>query len=139
MYPYAAPHTAKFHTPITLGIRHRGKPLVSEVQKSVRCGFDSHRPLHFLLSGVSLRCPRTRASLMSSSHSFDAATTGLWRPNVHSSLIDSVHGARRWSSFPWSLPSATDAEAAGDECQLKGTTDYFQARVRSSSNAATIN
>jgi hypothetical protein len=39
-------------------------------------GFDSHRPLHFS-SGVSLRCPRTRSSFLSSSHSFDAATTGL--------------------------------------------------------------
>ena len=27
-HPYVAPHTAKIHTLITLGIRHRNKPLV---------------------------------------------------------------------------------------------------------------
>jgi hypothetical protein len=26
------------------------------------CGFDSHRPLHFSLSGVSLRCPKKRSA-----------------------------------------------------------------------------
>src|SRR5260221_10495942 len=57
-YPYVAPHTAKIHTLITLGIRYRTKPLVFEARNGVPCGFDSHRPLHFLLSGVSLRCPR---------------------------------------------------------------------------------
>jgi hypothetical protein len=38
--------------------------------------FDSHRPLHFSLPGVSLRCSRMRASLLSGSHSLDAAPTG---------------------------------------------------------------
>jgi hypothetical protein len=28
-YPYVAPHTAKIHTLITLGIRHRAKALAS--------------------------------------------------------------------------------------------------------------
>src|SRR3979490_3314204 len=37
--------------------------------------FDSHRPLQFSLSGVSLRCPRTRLSLSPSSHGLDAAAT----------------------------------------------------------------
>ena len=36
--------------------------------------FDSHRPLHFSLPGVSLRCPRTRLGLSSSSHSL----VGFW-------------------------------------------------------------
>jgi hypothetical protein len=50
MYPYAAlrcPHTAKIHTLITLGIRHRLKSLVLKARKKCPCGFDSHRPLHF--------------------------------------------------------------------------------------------
>jgi len=42
-----APHTAKIHTPITLGIHHRAKLLVFEVLKRHPRGFDSHRPLHF--------------------------------------------------------------------------------------------
>jgi hypothetical protein len=46
MYPYVAPHTAKIRTLITLGIRHRTKPLVLEAQKRRPRGFDSHRPLH---------------------------------------------------------------------------------------------
>jgi hypothetical protein len=37
--------------------------------------FDSHRPLHFSLSGVLLRCLRTRPSSSSSSHSLNVATT----------------------------------------------------------------
>src|SRR5450755_851357 len=52
-----APHTAKIHTLITLGIRHRTKLLVFKARKRLPCGFDSHRPLHFPLLGVSLRCP----------------------------------------------------------------------------------
>src|SRR5216684_6845105 len=75
MYPYVAPHTAKIHTLITLGISIRTKPLVLKTWKRLPCGFDSHRPLHFSLPGVSLRCPRTRLSLSPSSHSLDAATT----------------------------------------------------------------
>jgi hypothetical protein len=41
-----APHTAKIHTLITLGIRNRTKPLVLKARKRRPCGFDSHRPLH---------------------------------------------------------------------------------------------
>ena len=74
MYPYVAPHTAKIHTLITLGIRHRTKPLVLKDRKRLPRGFDSHRPLHFSLPDVSLRCPRTRTSLSPSSRSLDAAT-----------------------------------------------------------------
>src|SRR5258707_12547437 len=48
---------------------------ISLALESCARGFDSHRPLHFSLSGVSLRCPRTRLSLSPSSHSLDAATT----------------------------------------------------------------
>jgi hypothetical protein len=59
-WPYVAPQTAKIHTLITLGIRHRSKAPIFELRKRLPCGFDSHRPLHFSLSGVSLRCPRTR-------------------------------------------------------------------------------
>ena len=57
--PYVAPHTAKIHTLITLGIRNRTKQLILSVRKRRPCGFDSHRPLHFSLSGVLLRCPTT--------------------------------------------------------------------------------
>jgi hypothetical protein len=53
----------------------RPKPLVFNVRNVLPCGFDSHRPLHFWLPGVSLRCPRTRLSFSPSSHSLDAATT----------------------------------------------------------------
>jgi hypothetical protein len=49
MYPYVAPHAAKIHTLITLGFRHRAKPLVLWARKRRPCGFDSHRPLHFTL------------------------------------------------------------------------------------------
>jgi hypothetical protein len=63
MYPYVAPHTSKIHTLITLGIRNRTKPLVLKARMHRPCGFDSHRPLHFSLPGVSLRCPRTPLSL----------------------------------------------------------------------------
>ena len=45
-YPYVAPHTAKIHTLITLGIRHGTKPPVLKARKHRPCGFDSHRPLH---------------------------------------------------------------------------------------------
>src|SRR5216684_3473016 len=102
MYPYVAPHTAKIHTLITLDISIRTKPLVLKTWKRLPCGFDSHRPLHFSLSGVPLRCPRTRLSLSPGSHSLDAATTvpligcvdrvrSRWS---HPSVID--HGSR-WS------------------------------------------
>ena len=47
MYPYVAPHIAKIHAPITLGIRRRTKPLVFELRRRCPCGFDSHRPLHY--------------------------------------------------------------------------------------------
>jgi hypothetical protein len=77
VYPYVAPHTAKIHTPITLGIRRRTKPLVFELRRRCPRGFDSHRPLHSSLSGRSLRCPRTRLGLSRSCHSLDATTTNL--------------------------------------------------------------
>ena len=44
--PYVAPHTAKIHTLITLGISIRTKPLVLKARERLPCGFDSHRPLH---------------------------------------------------------------------------------------------
>jgi len=47
MYPYVAPHTAKIHTLITLGIRDCAKALVFQLRKHRPGGFDSHRPLHF--------------------------------------------------------------------------------------------
>ena len=47
IYPYVAPHTSKIHTLITLGNRHRTKPLVFKVRNCLPRGFDSHRPLHF--------------------------------------------------------------------------------------------
>ena len=56
MYPYVAPRTAKIHTLITLGISIRTKWLVFWLRTHRPCGFDSHRPLHFPLSGVSVRC-----------------------------------------------------------------------------------
>ena len=77
MYPYVAPHTAKIHTLITLGIRDCAKALVFQLRKHRPGGFDSHRPLHFWLPGMSLRCPRTRLSLSPSSHSLNAATVHL--------------------------------------------------------------
>ena len=45
--PHVAPHKAKIHTLITLGLRHRIKSLVLKARKICPCGFDSHRPLHF--------------------------------------------------------------------------------------------
>jgi hypothetical protein len=76
MYPYVAlylaPYTAKIHTLIALGISIHIKPLVLKARKRLPCGFDSHRPLHFSLPGVSLRCPRTRLSLSPGSHSLNA-------------------------------------------------------------------
>src|SRR5277367_1704906 len=47
MYPYVAPHTARIHTPITLGIRGRIIELILKPRKRRPGGFDSHRPLHF--------------------------------------------------------------------------------------------
>jgi hypothetical protein len=73
--PYVAPHTAKIHTLITLGVSILAKPLVLKARKRVPRGFDSHRPLHFWLPGVSPRCPGTRLSLSPNAHSLDAATT----------------------------------------------------------------
>src|ERR1700735_4535462 len=73
-YPYVAyiaPHTTKIHTLITLGIRHRSKALAFWPLKRPPHGFDSHRPLHFSLSGVSLRCPTARPSSSPGSHSVD--------------------------------------------------------------------
>jgi hypothetical protein len=72
---FGAARTAKIRTLITLGVRHRAKALVLESRKLLSCGFDSHRPLHFSLPGVSLRCPRTRLSLSPSSRSGRPRTT----------------------------------------------------------------
>src|ERR1017187_4383102 len=47
VYPYVAPHTAKIHTLITLGISIRTKLLVLKDRKRLPRGFDSHRPLHY--------------------------------------------------------------------------------------------
>jgi hypothetical protein len=74
-FALGAVDTTKNHTLITLGISDRTKPLVLKSRKRCPCGFDSHRPLHFSLSGVSLRCPRTQLSFSPSSHSLDAAAT----------------------------------------------------------------
>ena len=43
---YVAPHAAKLHTLITLGIGIRTKPHVFFFRKRLPRGFDSHRPLH---------------------------------------------------------------------------------------------
>jgi hypothetical protein len=51
--------------------------LFQRLGKRLPRGFDSHRPLHFWWPGVSLRCPRTRRSSSSSSHSLDVATVHL--------------------------------------------------------------
>jgi hypothetical protein len=101
-YPYVsyvAPQTAKIHTPITLGIRIRTKLLVLKSRKHRPRGFDSHRPLHFSLSGVLLRCLRTRLSSSSSSHSLDAAT-------VH--LIECVDRLLGRARSRWPHPSVID-------------------------------
>src|SRR6266700_4910784 len=74
MCPCVAPHTAKIHTLITLGVAILAKSLVLKARKRIPRGFDSHRPLHFSLSGVSLRCSRARPSSPPSYQSLDAAT-----------------------------------------------------------------
>jgi hypothetical protein len=94
-----APHTTKIHTLSTLGIRNRSNPLVLKPRNRCPCGFDSHRPLHFSLSGVLLRCLRTRLSSSSSSHSLDAAT-------VH--LIECVDRLLGRARSPWPHPSVID-------------------------------
>src|SRR5258708_20180202 len=38
-HPYVAPRTAKIHTLITLGIRHRAKALVFQLRKACPCGY----------------------------------------------------------------------------------------------------
>jgi len=102
--PYVAPHTAKIHTLITLGIRDRAKPLVLKARKRLPRGFDSHRPLHFWLSDVSLRCPGTRLSLSPGSHSLDAATTVP--------LVESVDRRLGGVRSRWSHPSVIGPVAA---------------------------
>jgi hypothetical protein len=135
MYPCVALDTTKIHTPITLGIRRRTKLLVLQFRRRRPRGFDSHRPLHFSLSGVSLRCPRARLSLSPSSHSLDAATTGLRRPNVHSRLIDSVDRAVGLARSPWSPPSVTTPKgrsrraAFGRACEDTRTHQRSKSRI----------
>ncbi len=73
-----------------------------QARKRRPCGFDSHRPLHFSLPGVSLRCARTRLSLSPRSHSIDAATTVL--------LIDCLDRSVSRVRSPWSPPSSIDPE-----------------------------
>jgi hypothetical protein len=45
-HPYVAPHAAKIHTLITLGVSILPKPLVLKARQRLPRGFDSHRPLH---------------------------------------------------------------------------------------------
>jgi hypothetical protein len=45
--PCVAPHTANFHTLITLGVSILRKPFCFKGSERVPRGFDSHRPLHF--------------------------------------------------------------------------------------------
>jgi hypothetical protein len=102
MYPYVAPHTSKIHTLITLGIGIRTKPLDLKARKRLPYGFDSHRPLQFSLSGVSLRCPRARPSSSSSSHSLDVDTA--------SSLFQSADRPLDQVRSQWSHPAAIGPE-----------------------------
>src|SRR5580698_6960333 len=112
-HPYVAPHTAKIHTLITLGVSILRKPLVLKARQRLPRGFDSHRPLHFWWPGVSLRCPRTRFSASRSSHSLDAATTVP--------LIECDRSLDRVRSR-WSHPSVIDplrAFANGGNTDMK--------------------
>jgi hypothetical protein len=133
MYPYVAPDTTKIHTPITLGIRHRAKLHVFKLRTRGPCGFDSHRPLHFSLSGVSLRCPRTRLSLSPCSHSLDAATTGLQRVNVRQLLDRFRQSARGSSSIV--VASCVCHRPRGN----RERTSAFRTRARRSGGAPPIN
>jgi hypothetical protein len=110
-YPYVALDTAKIHAPITLEFRRDAKPRVFLVRKRRPCGFYSHRPLHFSLPGVSLRCPWTRLSVSPSSHSLDAATTVP--------LIECVDGPLGRVRSRWSHPSVIDPVAVNGDRQLQ--------------------
>jgi hypothetical protein len=95
-----APHTAKIHTLITLGFGIRAKALVLKPRTRRPCGFDSHRPLHFSLSGVVLCCPRTRPRVSPSCHSLDMGAT------VH--LIERLEPRLGRSRFRWARRSVID-------------------------------
>ena len=90
MYPYVAPRTARIHTLITLGISIRTKWLVFWLRTHRPCGFDSHRPLHFSLSGVSPRCPLTQFGLSCSSGRLNSATVHLIDSNSESRKMNSI-------------------------------------------------
>jgi hypothetical protein len=59
---------------MTMEVRLRPEAEHDLAESAAWFGFDSHRPLHFSLSVVSLRCLRARLTLSPSSHSIDAAT-----------------------------------------------------------------
>jgi len=96
MYPYVAPRTAKIHTLISLGISIRTQWLVFWLRTHRPCGFDSHRPLHFSLAHIGLRCPRLGARTFPCSHSMDASSFSRRlspRKLLHSELPGIGHGA----------------------------------------------
>jgi hypothetical protein len=111
MYPYVASHTAKIHTLITLRIRNRARPLVLKPRRRRPCGFDSHRPLHFSLPGVSLRCLRTLLGASPSSLSLDAATVHVVEFVDRPSVEFALDGLIRPSSTHGPLMTADPAEA----------------------------
>jgi hypothetical protein len=126
MCPYVAPHTAKIHTLITLGISIHIKPLVLKALKRPPCGFDSHRPLHFLWSDVSPRCPRTR---LSSSSSSDATFV----PSIE--FVDCPLGQVR---SRWSHPSVIGPIAGTGERQVMGSTGVLLRRPSPSVAVTTV-
>jgi hypothetical protein len=74
MYPYVAPTCREnSHAHHTWHPPSRQTPCSKVWGKRLPCGFDSHRPLHFWLPGVSLRCPGTRTSSLPSYQSFGSA------------------------------------------------------------------
>ena len=82
--PYVAPHTAKIHTLITLGIHRRAKQLVLKSRKRVPRGFDSHRPLHPQATPGHVGLPDWRQHIgpMGKSWEFDAHSAAVESPHV---------------------------------------------------------
>jgi hypothetical protein len=82
--PCVAPHTAKIHTLITLGIRIRAKPLVFKARNVVPRGFDSHCPLHFQATPghVGLQIWDQDIDPMGKSWEFDAQREEVSLPRV---------------------------------------------------------
>jgi hypothetical protein len=93
MYPYEAPDTTKFHTPITLGMRLCAKPLVFEPQRRRPCGFDSHRPLH-CPAGIRTRRD-TRQTPLHGKTAKERALTTMWERRVEQEGFASVMEAIR--------------------------------------------